>query len=46
VRISDRDPEVLRRLAQAGVGVGSAVAGGELEDDLAGHIWVTVNDLS
>jgi DtxR family Mn-dependent transcriptional regulator len=41
VRISDRDPEVLRRLGQEGIGVGSAIVGGQLADDLAGHVWVT-----
>jgi len=40
VRISDRDPEVLRRLTHAGIDVGSAISGGQLADDLAGHIWV------
>lgn len=44
VRISDRDPEVLRRLAQVGVGVGSAISGGELMDDVAGHVWVAATD--
>ena len=41
VRISDRDPDVLRRLARAGIGVGSAIAGGQVADDLAEHIWVS-----
>ena len=40
VRISDRDPAVLRRLAASGVGVGSRVAPEELGDDAA-HVWVT-----
>ena len=31
VRISDRDPQVLRRLAEAGVGVGSSILGAQLE---------------
>jgi DtxR family Mn-dependent transcriptional regulator len=41
VRISDRDPAVLRRLAEVGVGVGSSLSGGQLADDLAAHVWVT-----
>jgi len=40
VRISDREPEVLRRLAEVGVGVGSSISGGQLADDLAEHVWV------
>lgn len=40
VRISDRDPEALRGLAAAGIGVGSEVAGGALADDLASEVWV------
>jgi DtxR family Mn-dependent transcriptional regulator len=43
VRISDRDPEVLRRLTAEGVDVGSPVTGGELADDVAGHVWVAVD---
>jgi hypothetical protein len=42
VRISDRDPDVLRRLEQVGVGLGSTIAAGQLDDDLVGHIWVAV----
>lgn len=40
VRISDRDPGVLRQLAAAGVGVGSVVRGGELPEGVAAHVWV------
>lgn len=40
VRISDRDPAVLRRLAEAEVGVGSVVAGGQLDAELGDHVWV------
>lgn len=40
VRISDRDPAVLRRLAEAGIGIGTSVSGGQLADDVAGHVWV------
>lgn len=43
VRISDRDPEVLRRLTADGVGVGSELAAGELDDELAAHVWVTLH---
>lgn len=44
VRISDRDPEVLRALDALGVGVGSVVAAGELADDVARHTWVHAID--
>jgi DtxR family Mn-dependent transcriptional regulator len=40
VRISDRDPAVLRGLAEAGVGIGSSIAGGQLPEGAAGHVWV------
>jgi DtxR family Mn-dependent transcriptional regulator len=40
VRISDRDPEVLRRLTAEGVTVGSEVRGGQLADDVASDVWV------
>jgi DtxR family Mn-dependent transcriptional regulator len=40
LRISDRDPDVLRLLAAEGVGVGSQIAGAQLPDDAAGHVWV------
>ena len=40
LRISDRDPEVLRMLSAAGVGVGSDVVGAGIPDAAAGHVWV------
>jgi DtxR family transcriptional regulator, Mn-dependent transcriptional regulator len=40
LRISDRDAAVLRELAIAGVGVGSEIAGAQLPDAVAGHVWV------
>ena len=40
VRISDRDPEVLRVLAAAGIGLDSEVAAGELDPDAARAVWV------
>ena len=40
VRISDRDPDVLRRLADAGVGIDSLVRAGEIAPDAARVIWV------
>lgn len=40
LRISDRDPEVLRMLSSAGVGVGSEVVGAAIPDAVAGHVWV------
>ena len=40
VRISDRDPEVLRRLAADGVDVGSSITSGELAPELADQVWV------
>jgi DtxR family Mn-dependent transcriptional regulator len=40
VRISDRDPAVLRRLAESGISVGSTVAAGDLPADAAEHVWV------
>lgn len=43
VRISDRDPAVLRRLATQGVAVGSEVRGAQLADDVAGEVWVVVS---
>jgi DtxR family Mn-dependent transcriptional regulator len=45
VRISDRDPEVLRELAASGVGLGSVVVGGELDESAVRAIWVTGDDL-
>lgn len=43
VRISDRDPAVLRRLATEGVAVGSEVRAAQLADDVASHVWVVVS---
>jgi DtxR family Mn-dependent transcriptional regulator len=40
LRISDRDPDVLRLLAAEGVGIGSVVEGAQLPDAVAGHVWV------
>lgn len=40
VRISDRDPAVLRRLTEAGVGVGSSITRGQLPEGVDGHVWV------
>lgn len=40
VRISDRDPAVLRTLAAAGVGLDSLIAAGQLSPDEAGAVWV------
>ena len=42
VRISDRDPAVLRRLADAGIGIGSTIRGTQLGDDDAGQVWVSI----
>jgi DtxR family Mn-dependent transcriptional regulator len=42
VRISDRDPAVLRRLAAAGVGLDSLVTIDELDVDDAQAVWVVV----
>jgi len=40
-RISDRDPDVLRALAAAGVGLGSELQAGALPTPIAEAIWVT-----
>lgn len=40
VRISDRDPAVLRRLAESGVSIGSVVVTGELPHGAADRVWV------
>jgi DtxR family Mn-dependent transcriptional regulator len=42
VRISDRDPAVLRSLAAAGVGLDSEVAAGQLDDAAAHAVWVLI----
>nr|MDQ2698974.1 ferrous iron transport protein A [Actinomycetota bacterium] len=41
VRISDRDPEVLRDIAARGLGLGSEVGAGDLPAGAAGAVWVT-----
>ncbi len=40
VRISDRDPDVLRRLTADGVGLGAEIEAGRLTPDVAAHVWV------
>lgn len=40
VRISDRDPEVLRVLAAAGIGLDSEVVAGQLDAHTARAVWV------
>jgi DtxR family Mn-dependent transcriptional regulator len=42
VRISDRDPAVLRRLADDGIGVDAVVVAGDLPGDAEAVIWVAV----
>jgi len=42
VRISDRDPLVLRELSAAGIGLDSELEGGSLNPEQAGAIWVTL----
>jgi DtxR family Mn-dependent transcriptional regulator len=44
VRISDRDPEVLRLLDDLGIGVGSVVASAEVPPAAADAIWVAAPD--
>ncbi|HEY4152835.1 MAG TPA: metal-dependent transcriptional regulator [Pseudolysinimonas sp.] len=41
VRINDHDPEVLRALDARGIGLGSTVAGGQLEPSAAKAVWVS-----
>jgi len=41
VRISDRDPAVLRRLADADIGIGTSLIVGQLAEGDAAHVWVT-----
>jgi DtxR family Mn-dependent transcriptional regulator len=41
VRINDRDPAVLRALAMAGIGLGSTVVAGQLDQNAADAVWVT-----
>ncbi|MBW4033238.1 MAG: metal-dependent transcriptional regulator [Acidobacteria bacterium] len=40
VRISDRDPDVLRALTAAGVGLDSSIVAGQLGPDEAAAVWV------
>lgn len=40
VRISDRDPEVLRELSAAGIGIGSSVARADLSSEQLSDVWV------
>jgi len=42
VRISDRDPAVLRELSAAGIELGSELEGGSLNPEQAAAIWVTL----
>ncbi len=39
-RISDRDPEVLRRIEDAGIGLDTVVAAAELPEGAAEFVWV------
>ena len=39
-RISDRDPEVLRRISDDGIGLDTVVTAGELGDGVAEAVWV------
>jgi DtxR family Mn-dependent transcriptional regulator len=41
VRINDHDPTLLRALAAAGIGLGSTVTGGQLQQNAAQAVWVT-----
>ena len=43
IRISDRDPAVLRSLAAAGIGLDSVVVAGELEPAVALAVWVVAS---
>ncbi|MFT4028694.1 MAG: metal-dependent transcriptional regulator [Protaetiibacter sp.] len=40
-RISDRDPEVLRRLGEDGIGLDTVVAVGELPDGAVESVWIS-----
>ena len=42
VRISDRDPVVLRELSAAGIGLDSELEGGSLGPDQAAAVWITL----
>ena len=41
VRISDRDPEVLRRLHEEGIGLDTLTTVGELPEGAADAVWLT-----
>jgi DtxR family Mn-dependent transcriptional regulator len=43
VRISDRDPDVLRRLAATGIGLDSVVSAGDLDAAAASAVWVVAD---
>ena len=43
-RISDRDPDVLRRIGEAGIGLDTVIAAGELPDGAAEAVWLTPLD--
>jgi len=40
-RISDRDPEVLRRIRDAGIGLDTVIAVGELPEGAAEAVWLS-----
>ena len=40
-RISDRDPDVLRRIGDAGVGLDTEITAGELPEGAAEAVWLT-----
>ena len=40
-RISDRDPDVLRRIGDAGIGLDTVIAAGELPDGASEAVWLT-----
>lgn len=40
-RISDRDPEVLRRIQDAGIGLDTVLPVGELPEGAAASVWLT-----
>ncbi len=42
VRVSDRDPALLRELAARGIGIGSEVSAGDLPGALRAAIWVAL----
>lgn len=42
-RISDRDPEVLRRIEEAGIGLDAVVAAGELPEGAGQAVWLVLD---